>query len=220
DRAGFIDVAMDPSNPEVLFAASWERQRGPYFLNSGGPGSALWKTTDGGKTWTEIKGGGLPATAKGRIGIAIAASNPKVIYLMLEADTVANPKPDKTKPAATRPSGLYRSIDGGTTWERTSTNNVRPFYYSQVRVDPKNPDRVYWSSTPVNYSNDGGKTVGNATVGIHVDHHSMWIDPADPNHIIVGNDGGVAQTWDKGGNWDFLNSFAIGQFYIVSYDMN
>src|SRR6185503_11308272 len=210
DRAGFVDVAMDPSNPEVLFAASWERVRGPYFLRSGGPGSALWKTTNGGTSWTEVRGGGLPETAKGRIGIAIAASDPKVIYLMLEADTTANPRPDKTKAPQTRPSGLYRSGDGGTTWEKMNSNNVRPFYYSQVRVDPKDPNRVYWSSTPVNYSNDGGKTVGNATVGIHVDHHGMWIDPTDPNHIIVGNDGGVAVTWDKGGNWDFLNTFAIG----------
>jgi photosystem II stability/assembly factor-like uncharacterized protein len=218
DRAGVVDVAMDPSNPDVLFAASWERVRGPYFLRSGGPGSALWKTTDAGATWTEVRGGGLPETAKGRIGIAIAASNPQVMYLMVEADTTPNASREK-RPAQTRPSGLYRSADGGKTWERTNNNNVRPFYYSQVRVDPKNPDRVYWSSTPVNYSNDGGKTFGNATVGIHVDHHSMWIDPVDPNHIIVGNDGGVAQTWDKGGTWDFLNSIPLGQFYIVSYDM-
>src|SRR5206468_5761966 len=120
---------------------------------------------------------------------------------------------DKTKPAATRPSGLYRSQDGGATWEKMNSNDVRPFYYSQVRVDPKNPDRVYWSSTPVNFSNDGGKTVGNATVGIHVDHHGMWIDPTDPGHIIVGNDGGIAQTWDKGGAWDFINIFPRGRFY-------
>ncbi len=218
-QAGFIDVAMDPSNPEVLFAASWQRARGPYFLNSGGPGSALWKTTDGGKTWTEVKGGGLPTTTKGRMGIAIAASDPKVIYLMVEADTNANAQGGAGKAAQTRPSGLYRSADGGATWEKMNGNNVRPFYYSQVRVDPKDANRVYWSSTPVNYSNDGGKTIGNATVGIHVDHHAMWIDPNDPNHIVVGDDGGVAQTWDKGGNWDFLNTFAIGQPYIVSFDM-
>ncbi len=137
DRAGFIDVAMDPSNPEMLFAASWQRMRGPYFLNSGGPGSALWKTTDGGKTWTEVKGGGLPATTKGRIGIAIAASDPKVIYLMVEADTNANAPGGggAGKAAQTRPSGLYRSADGGATWEKMNGNDVRPFYYSQVRVD-------------------------------------------------------------------------------------
>ncbi len=219
-QAGFIDVAMDPSNPEVLFAASWQRVRGPYFLSSGGPGSALWKTTDGGKTWTQVAGAGLPTTTLGRIGIAVAASNPKVIYLMVEADTIPNAHPAPGKAAQTRPSGLYRSQDGGATWEKMNGNDVRPFYYSQVRVDPKDPNRVYWSSTPLNFSSDGGKTIGNATVGIHVDHHAMWIDPNDPNHMIVGDDGGVAQTWDKGGNWDFLNTFPIGQPYIVSYDMN
>ncbi|HSD32643.1 MAG TPA: hypothetical protein VLB49_12080 [Gemmatimonadales bacterium] len=219
DRAGFIDLVMDPTNPEVLFASSWQRVRGPYFLNSGGPGSALWKTTDGGTTWTEVKGGGFPETTKGRIGLAIAPSDHSVMYALVEADTTPNPRPDKAKPAQTRPSGLYRSADGGATWTKMNSNDVRPFYYSQVRVDPKDPNRVYWSSTPVNFSNDGGKTVGNATVGIHVDHHSMWIDPADASHIIVGNDGGVSQTWDKGGNWDFLNVITIGQFYAASYDM-
>jgi len=96
---------------------------------------------------------------------------------------------------------------------------VRPFYYSQVRVDPQDPDRVYWSSTPVNFSDDGGKTVRNATVGIHVDHHAMWIDPTNGSHFLVGDDGGVSQTWDRGGNYDFLNIIPVGQFYEVSYDM-
>src|SRR5712692_2083209 len=118
DHAGFIDIAMEPTNPEVLFAASWQRVRGPYFLNSGGPGSALWKTTDGGKTWTEVRGGGLPETMKGRIGLAIAASDPKVVYALVEADTTPNPHPDKTKAAQTRPSGLYRTGDGGATWTK------------------------------------------------------------------------------------------------------
>src|SRR5213596_1300707 len=108
DRAGFIDIAMDPTNPEVLFASSWERVRGPYFLKSGGPASALWKTTDGGKTWTEVRGGGFPETMKGRIGLAIAPSDAKVVYALVEADTAPNPKADKAKPAQKRPSGLYR----------------------------------------------------------------------------------------------------------------
>jgi photosystem II stability/assembly factor-like uncharacterized protein len=212
DKAGFVDLAMHPTNPDILFASSWERVRGPYFLKSGGPGSALWKTTDGGATWTEIKGGGFPETMKGRIGIAIAPSNPDVVYALVEADSV--------KGGRELLNGLYRSKDGGATWEWMNKNDVRPFYYSQVRVDPANPDRVYWSSTPVNFSDDGGKTVRNATVGIHVDHHAMWIDPSDPAHFIVGNDGGVAQTWDKGGAYDFQNVFAIGQFYHVSYNMD
>jgi photosystem II stability/assembly factor-like uncharacterized protein len=212
DKAGFVDVAMHPSDPNTLFAASWERVRGPYFLQSGGPGSALWKTTDGGQSWTKVEGGGFPETTLGRIGIAISLSNPDIIYTMVEADSGNG--------HTTRPSGLYRSEDGGQTWEKTASNNVRPFYYSQVRVDPKNPDRVYWSSTPVNFSDDGGRTVGNATIGVHVDHHAMWIDPNDPEHFIVGNDGGVAQTWDRGGNYDVLNTIPVGQFYAVSYNMD
>jgi len=219
DKAGFIDMVMDPSNPNVLFASSYERVRGPYFMRSGGPGSGLWKTTDGGESWTEVKGGGFPETTKGRIGLAIAASDPKVMYALVEADTAPNPKPVAGKPAQVRPSGLYRSGDGGVTWTKTASTNVRPFYYSQVRVDIKNPDRVYWSSTPVNFSTDGGKTVRQASQGVHVDHHAMWLDPADEHHFIVGNDGGIAQTWDKGGNYNFINTFAIGQFYAVSFDM-
>jgi photosystem II stability/assembly factor-like uncharacterized protein len=218
DKAGVVDVALDPSNPNVVWAASWQRVRGPYFLNSGGPGSALWKSTDAGKTWTEIKGGGFPETTKGRISIGISLSNPRVMYTMVEADTLPNPKPDKTKPKAKSPSGLYRSADGGATWTRTNESDTRPFYYSQVRVHPKNPDRVYWSSTPVLVSNDGGKTPMNATVGIHVDHHAMWIDPVDPERMIVGDDGGVAISFDQGGTYVFANAFAIGQLYNISYD--
>ncbi len=211
DKAGFVDMVMHPENADVLFAASWERVRGPYFLKSGGPGSALWKTVDAGKTWTEVKGGGFPETMKGRIGVAIATSNPDIMYAIVEADT--------GKGHTSRPSGLYRSADGGATWEKTADDNVRPFYYSQVRVDPSNPDRVYWSSTPVKFSDEGGKNARNATVGVHVDHHAMWIDPTDPEHFVVGNDGGIAQTWDRGGNYDVLNIVPLGQFYEVSYNM-
>ena len=218
DKAGFIDLSMDPTNPEVLFAASWERVRTPYSLNSGGPGSALWKTTDGGRSWTEVKGGGFPATMKGRIGIAIAPSNARVIYALVEAEN-AEGRDNGCRAPGKGGCGLYRSTDGGNTWEWMNGNSVRPFYYSQVRVDVANPDRVYWSSTPVNYSTDGGKTVGNATVGLHVDHHAMWLDPKNPNHFIVGNDGGIGITWDKGGTYDFVNNFPIGQFYNISYDM-
>jgi photosystem II stability/assembly factor-like uncharacterized protein len=227
DKAGVVDVALDPSDPNVVWAASWERVRGPYFLQSGGPGSALWKSTDAGATWTEIKGGGFPESTKGRISIAISASNPNVMYSMVEADTMPNPAPKVArgqpappkKPAQVRPSGLYRSEDGGKTWTRTATDNTRPFYYSQVRVHPKNPNRVYWSSTPVKVSNDGGKTTMNATVGIHVDHHAMWIDPTDPDRMIVGNDGGIGISFDQGGTYIFPNTFAIAQPYNVSFDM-
>lgn len=219
DTTGFVDVDIHPTNPNVLFAASYHRLRGPYFLQSGGKGSALWKSTDGGESWTEVKGGGFPETMKGRIEIAISLSNPDVMYTMVEADTAPNPRPQAGAKAQERPSGLYRSADGGRTWERTASDNVRPFYYSQVRVHPTNPDRVWFSSTPVKVSDEGGKNARNATIGLHVDHHAMWIDPKDPNRHIMGNDGGIGISYDNGGNYIFPNTFAIGQFYNISFDM-
>ena len=210
DRAGFVDVAFRPGDPNTLFAASWERVRGPWFLNSGGPGSALWKSTDGGDTWTEVAGGGFPTTMKGRIGIAMSESNPDIMFTMVEAEEEED---------GSGGNGLYRSEDGGDSWEKVNDANSRPFYYSQVRVDPQNPDRVYFSSTPVQFSDDGGRTAGTTTNGIHVDHHAMWIDPVDPERIVVGNDGGVAITYDRGGNWRYLNTMALGQFYDVSFNM-
>jgi hypothetical protein len=209
DKAGFVDVALDPRNPNHLLAASWERVRGPYYLKSGGPGSGLWRSRDGGETWTEVTGGGLPETELGRIGIAFAPSDPRIIYLMVEAET-----PEGQEERAT---GLYRSQDGGETWEQMNTTNSRPFYYSQVRVDPQDPDRVYFSS--FNFSTDAGRTVQTAAQGVHVDHHAQWIDPNDPDRFVTGNDGGVAITFDRGGNYIFPNSIPLGQFYNISYDM-
>jgi photosystem II stability/assembly factor-like uncharacterized protein len=219
DRAGFIDVAMSPRDPNTLFASSWERIRGPYFLRSGGPGSALWKTTDAGATWTEVRGGGFPETMKGRINIAFSQSNPDVIYASVEADSNANPHPAPGSAKQKLANGLYRSADGGRTWTKTNDADTRPFYYSQVRVHPRNPDRVWFSSTPVLVSNDGGKTARPATQGIHVDHHAMWIDPNDPDRMVVGDDGGISISFDGGGNWFFPANLPIGQFYEVSYDM-
>lgn len=218
DHAGFVDIAMHPRNPDVLFAASWDRLRTPYSLQSGGPGSALWKSTDAGKTWVEVKGNGFPGTQKGRIGIDISRSNPDIIYALVEAAPPSG-KGDGCRASAAGGCGLYRSQDGGNSWEWMAGTNVRPFYYSQVRVDPELPNRVYWSSTPVNFSDDGGKTVKSTTIGLHVDHHAMWIDPKDADRIVVGNDGGVGVSFDRGGNWFFPNTFAIGQFYEVSYDL-
>ena len=231
EKTGFVDVKIDPSNPNNLFAAAWQRIRGPYFLTSGGPGSGLWHSTDAGETWTEVKGGGFPATEKGRMTVAFARSEPTIVYALVEADSlrgtdhaVLAPASDSVgdtpkKPAAQRLlSGLYRSEDGGATWRWMSDENTRPFYYSRVDVDPENPDRVYFSSTPFLFSDDGGKTTRTATGDVHVDDHAIWIDPGDANHWLIGNDGGVAQTWDRGGNFDYPTNLPIAQFYDVSFD--
>ena len=219
DTTGFIDVDIHPRDPNVLFAASYQRIRGPYFMYSGGKGSALWKSTDGGETWAEVKGGGFPETMKGRIEVDIARSNPDIMYAMVEADTTPNPRPAAGSKAQVRPSGLYRSADGGKTWEKRADDNVRPFYYSQVRVHPTNPDRVWFSSTPVKVSSEGGRNAVNATVGIHVDHHAQWIDPLDPQRHIMGNDGGIGISYDNGGSYVFPNTFVLAQPYNVSFDM-
>ncbi len=213
DRAGFVDLVMDPRNPDVLFAAAWERVRGPYFLQSGGPGSGLWKTEDGGDSWTEVSGEGFPTSEKGRIGLGMSRSNPDIVYALVEAR-------GEGEVTGFAGNGLYRSDDGGDSWEKMNDTNTRPFYYSQVRVDPQDPDRVYFSSTPVQVSDDGGRTFGQTTARVHVDHHAMWIDPNDPERIVVGNDGGVAITYDRGGNWSYLNHVTMGQFYDISLNMD
>ena len=215
---GFIDVQLHPTNPDIILASSWERIRGPYFLRSGGPGSALWKSTDAGATWTEIRGGGWPETMKGRISPRFAPSNPNIVYAMVEADSIRGRPSRAGQARQTLANGLYRSEDGGATWTRTNNANTRPFYYSQVRVHPRNPDRVWFSSTPVLVSNDGGKTTRTTTVGIHVDHHAHWIDPTRPDYQIVGNDGGIAITQDDGGAWHFGAKLPLAQPYEVSFD--
>lgn len=214
EDAGFVDIDMHPQNPDILWATSWERVRGPYFFQSGGPGSAIWKSTDAGDTWEKVEGNGLPETMLGRLEIAIAPSYPQVMYAMVEAEAPEEADEDGNRHA----SGLYRSADGGATWEFMNSNNSRPFYYSGVWVSPDDPDFIYWSS--LFFSRDGGRTVGNPAQGVHVDYHALWWDPTNPDHFILGNDGGIAITWDRGGNFEFPNRIPMGQFYAVSYNMD
>lgn len=217
DRAGFVDVAMDPRDPEVLYAASYQVRRTPYSLESGGRGSGLWKTTDGGKTWTEIVGNGFPTGVKGRIGLAIAPSKPDVVYAMVEA---ARPTRGGTYTPEyhAAPSGLYRSPDAGRTWVKVNDYDDRPFYYSQVRVDPHDSERVYFSSSPLQLSTDGGRTSRVAATVVHSDTHGIWIDPNDSERWAIANDGGFSITFDKGGTFFSPMNLPLTQFYHVGLD--
>jgi photosystem II stability/assembly factor-like uncharacterized protein len=205
ERTGIADLVMDPSNPNKLFAAMWEFRREPWFFTSGGKGSGLYVTFDGGKTWTKrTDKDGLPSGELGRIGIAIARSNPEIVYALIEAKVNA----------------LYKSTDGGFKWFKVSDKNIgdRPFYYAEIYVDPKNENRLYNIYTQVSVSEDGGKTFNVLISKIHPDHHAFYIHPENPNFLIDGNDGGLAISYDRGKTWRFVENLPVGQFYHINVD--
>jgi photosystem II stability/assembly factor-like uncharacterized protein len=208
ERTGVADMVMDPSNPEKLFAAMWDFRREPWFLTSGGPGSGLFVTYDGGDSWHRAsEDDGFPPGELGRIGVAVAASNPNVVYAMVEA----------TK------SAFLRSDDGGRTWETINDEdgvNPRPFYYSDIRIDPRNENRVYRLHSSVQMSEDQGRTwetVVSSSI-IHGDVHELWIDPDDSRRMILGEDGGIAFTYDRGDKWRFVENLGLAQFYHIEVD--
>lgn len=208
EKTGAADLIMDPSNPNKLFAAMWQYRRWPWFFKSGGPGSGLYVTFDGGETWQKRNDkNGLPIGELGRIGLAIARNNPKVVYALIEA----------------KKNALYRSDDGGFNWKMTTDENVsnRPFYYHEIYVDPENENRVYNLFTVVSVSEDGGKTFNTLIPSneVHPDHHAWWINPNNANHIIDGNDGGMAISYDRGKTWRFVGNLPLGQFYHINVDM-
>jgi photosystem II stability/assembly factor-like uncharacterized protein len=204
-NTGANDLVMDAGNPQVLYAATYQRQRRTWGFNGGGPGSAIHKSTDGGATWTKLTTG-LPAGDKGRIGLTLHTGDPRIIYATVEARGAE--------------SGIYRTIDGGARWEQVSRLNTRPNYYSQIRIDPFNRDRVYTlgSNRGFYFSEDGGKTFTELFSNVHGEDHALWIDPDDGNHLIIGGDGGVSISWDRGRTWDFRRNMPIGQFYEVDVD--
>ena len=312
DDTGFTDIAIDPSDTNVLYAASYQRRRSGCCFNGGGPGSGLWKTTDAGKTWTRLTANGLPPGTYGRIALDVARSNPNVVYVQIEAADLSQPDtapatgpgesteptppgaaavpspagnppatqqaggrgtpaqqpqagqpggeagatagrvrvnyawcnnggPDKGfargrggQTAAPNPTpppldiehgGIFRSENKGAGWLQVSECNIRPMYFSQLRVDPSNDKAVYVASLPVAKSLDGGQTFatldtagGHGEPG-HVDQHAIWIDPKNPKHIMIGNDGGLDISWDQGKTWDFVNTMATSLAYWVSADM-
>jgi len=204
EYTGVAEVILDPRNPDILLAATHQRQRRYYTLIHGGPESAVWRSTDAGKTWSRVTSG-LPAGELGRIGMAYAPSNPSIIYAQVEAGEGRG--------------GLYRSSDNGVTWERRNSSDSQGQYYSHVVVDPVNPDRVYVMNVNIMVSNDGGRTLASLpSRNKHVDNHEIWIDPKNNSHYLVGCDGGVYESFDKGENWIFKANLPIPQFYDVAVD--
>lgn len=214
EKSGCADLVIDPANPNKLVAAMWEHQRQPWFFTSGGPGSGLYISFDGGDTWAKRgKDDGLPEGELGRIGLAISPANPRFIYALVEA----------------KKNGLYRSEDGGFKWQKISEDDGigdRPFYYSDIFADPENEYRLYTIFTYVNVSHDGGKSFSqlmpayNTSRGVHPDHHAFWVHPTDPDFLIEGNDGGLNISRDRGKTWRFIQNLPVAQFYHINYDMD
>jgi photosystem II stability/assembly factor-like uncharacterized protein len=251
---GFIDLVMHPSDPNTLWAASYQRRRQPWGFNGGGPGSGIWKTADAGKTWTKIIGNGLPNNPIiGRIGLDISRGKPDVIVAQIEVGpsggTGAGVNRDGSlvppgqrgggggggggfggggrgggrgegpPPDPNETSGVWRSDDGGKSWRFTSNNNNRPMYYSKIRIDPNNDQIIYTLGAGASKSTDGGKTFLPMGGQSHGDHHTLWINPRNSNHLLIGNDGGIDVSYDQGVTWEEISTMPTGQFYAISADM-
>ena len=212
NKTGIGDLVMDPENPNKLIAAMWEHKRDPWFFKSGGPGSGLYISYDGGENWSKrTEKDGLPKGELGRIGIAIAKNKTNIIYALIES----------------KKNALYKSEDGGFKWKKINDKRGignRPFYYSDIEVDPENENRVYSIFTYVNVSQDGGKNFSQLMPaygvdnGVHPDHHAWWIHPEDGSFMIDGNDGGLNITRDGGKTWRFVGNIPVAQFYHISVD--
>ena len=221
DHTGAIDLAMDPADPRTLFVAMYQRQRRAWGYNGGGPGSGIYRTTDGGDSWTELTKG-LPEGDKGRMGLDIYRGDGNVVFALVEADARVPGQGFGGGGGGGRDqqNGVYRSTDRGESWEQVSTTNNRPMYYSQIRVDPNDPERLYLGGSSLYRSSDGGRNfTPDAAADVHSDHHALWIDPADSHHLILGGDGGVSVSWDRSDNWYQLRNLPIGQFYEIGVDM-
>jgi photosystem II stability/assembly factor-like uncharacterized protein len=204
ENTGVTDVVIDPANPDTMYAASWQRRRHFYTLINGGPESAIYKSTDGGNTWVKLRSG-LPPGDLGRIGLAVSPVNTNVVYATVEASGNL--------------SGIFRSNDRGATWERMSPSIAQGMYYGQIIADPKNVDRVYIPNVIFQVSDDGGRTQRPLGEKLkHVDNHAIWIDPNNTDYYLVGSDGGVYESFDRGANWNFKANLPVAQFYDIAVD--
>ena len=207
---GAVDLAINPEDPRILYAATYQRLRRTWGFNGGGPGSAVYKSEDSGETWQQLTNG-IPTGDKGRIGLAISESNPNILNALIEhADASAQ--------------GTYRTENGGNSWDKVSSLNPRPMYYSKIFIDPSDSNRVYVLATSSYKSEDGGATFSEIAerptydVGVHADQHAVWINPSDPNHFYLAGDGGLWETYDQGDNFRKLNNIPIGQIYALGLD--
>jgi len=206
---GVVDLAVHPENPDVLYAAAYQRLRRTWGFNGGGPGSGIYKTTDGGETWTEMTDG-IPKGDKGRIGVAATPADPDRVYALVQH---------------AEEGGTYRSNDAGASWTKVNDLNPRPMYYSHIMAGPVDADRVFVVATEFYMSEDAGQTFTQMPtrpsydVGVHSDHHTLWIDPGDPEHFYLAGDAGLHETWDRGQTYRRINNLPIGQFYAIGTDM-
>ncbi len=231
DDTGANDLVAAATEPGTLYASTYQRRRNACCMNGGGPGSGIWKSVDNGDTWTRLTGNGLPDGPLGRIALDVFRKDATVVYALIEGPRAqrtggSGGPPQQRDTAAAQeeapvPSvGVFRSDDGGLTWTHMSNTNPRPMYFSQLRIDPDNADRVYLGGVGLHLSIDGGATfVTDAARTTHDDVHALWINPDNPEHILMGNDGGLAVSYDMSKTWTFIPNLPVGLFYHVSFDM-
>lgn len=213
EETGATDVAIDWNDPNVLYAATYQRRRRAYGFDGGGPGSALWKSTDGGTTWTKLTGNGLPTGEYGRIGIAVYRKNPRIVVVSIEQGARYNASTAYIQ----RKAGVYRSEDAGATWTFMSDWNPRPMYASQPTIDPNDDQRIYMLNA-YSFSDDGGKTFTAPRTTTHGDDRFVWVNPKDSRHVIKLDDGGIGISYDRGRRFLFVSSLPLSQFYRVAVD--
>jgi photosystem II stability/assembly factor-like uncharacterized protein len=225
ENTGFIDVAIDPEQPTILYAAAYCVRRdafsGPTPRTQFGKRAGLYKSTDGGETWSKLTRG-LPDRPTGRCGLAIYAKDPRIVYAVIQTDrtdTRALSGQQSKSGGKVDTGGIFRSNDRGENWVKVNDLCPRPFYYGQIRVDPNDSERVYVLGIPLYTSSDGGRVFNNqGAPGVHPDHHALWIDPRDSSHLVLAGDGGLACSYDRGATWELVNNLPIGQFYAATID--